>query len=180
MEAIRFDALVSELSRRRTLRLLGSLGIVPLLGHAHADARRKKRNKKKQRKQRPLQPPTLNAFGCVDVGQACRGNSSLCCSGICQGAAPAPGKPDTSLCVPHNVGICQAGQDDCLGVQVACGPQAFCTRTTGNASFCAGIGQCRVCARDTDCEAEFGPGAACIVCASSCPDTITGCNAAGA
>jgi hypothetical protein len=82
--------------------------------------------------------------------------------------------------VAHNEGICQAGQDDCQGVQVACGPQAFCTRTTGNANFCAGLGQCRACARDPDCEAEFGPGAACIVCASSCPDTITQCNAAGA
>ena len=180
MESIRFEALVHTLCRRRSLRLLGSLAVVPLFGHIHADAGRKKRNKKKRKKQQPLPPPILNAFGCVDVGQACRGNSGLCCSGICEGAAPAPGQRDASVCVPHNVGICQAGQDDCLGVQIACGPQAFCTRTTGNASFCAGIGRCRVCARDTDCEAEFGPGAACIVCTSSCPDTITQCNATGA
>jgi hypothetical protein len=165
----------------------------------------KKRNDKKTRKDKnqhqdqnppvdtppPPQPPppplVFNQFGCIDVGQPCRGDSTNCCSGICQGAAPAAGEPDTSVCVGHhNASICFADSDTCtLGVPVACNlnkPKCSCYLTTGNAGFCADFTTlddyadiCRPCTRDTDCQAEFGPGAACLVfkgaCSAACPTT---------
>jgi hypothetical protein len=42
------------------------------------------KNHKKRSKQKPaLPPPPFNAFGCLDVGQPCQGDSTLCCSGVC-------------------------------------------------------------------------------------------------
>jgi hypothetical protein len=161
MEAKRFDRLARSLiaapSRRRFLGgLVGALalGATRIPG---ALAKRKKRKKK--------QKLVFNAFGCVDVGQPCRGNSANCCSGICQGTAPKKGKKDTSRCLAHNEGVCQDGDDFCQGTTVNCGSPGVCVRTTGNGSFCGKGATCTVCSKDTDCdEAEFGPGVACIVC----------------
>jgi hypothetical protein len=177
MDARRFDAWtqqlpVNPLPRRLALQASAGVGLgvlatrLPLL----ADAR--KHHKKGKKRKKKLQ---FNAFGCVDVGKPCRGSDDNCCSGICEGTN---GKKDHSRCAPHNVGVCQSGQDDCAGVQVACGKDALCLRTTGNASFCAGLGQCASCTRDPDCEPLFGPGAACSVCAGC--ETGTICNSAGA
>jgi hypothetical protein len=57
--------------------------------------------------------------------------------------------------------------------------------TTGNAPFCGdytgfpGNDLCRDCSQDSDCQEEFGPGAACVVyaglCGETCPDTGTAC-----
>src|SRR5215212_6411401 len=123
-------------------------------------------SKKKKTKTKP------NVFGCLNLGQPCAGNSARCCSGICHGRKPRKGKKDTSKCAVHNTGICAAGSDLCTsGLHHAChpsNPNCTCTLTTGNAGFCADFtsasGQevaCRVCTRDTDCQAEFGAGAAC-------------------
>ncbi|MGH2616808.1 MAG: hypothetical protein ACRDJC_16355 [Thermomicrobiales bacterium] len=160
MDASRFDRLTRSLaaasSRRLLLRGLAALGLA--VGSVPAVARAKKRRKK----------PQLNAFGCVDVGGACRGNDALCCSGICQGKKPKKGKKDRSRCVAHNVGGCTIGQDVCLGVASTCGTVegSSCFRTTGKASFCGVRDQsdCVDCTKDTDCEAAFGQGAACLVC----------------
>src|SRR5215207_2969700 len=70
-------------SRRDVLRgLVGlGLGLSALRRPETADAKKKRKKRKKHKKKRtqsppqPLPPPALNAFGCVDVGQACRGNS---------------------------------------------------------------------------------------------------------
>ena len=48
----------------------------------------KKKNKK----------PKNNAFGCLNVGQACNGKNDKCCSGICDGKKPKKGKKDKSKC----------------------------------------------------------------------------------
>src|SRR5215217_4005502 len=94
-------------SRRGLLTGLTSSLIATLpLSLASKDAAAKKTKGRKKTKKSP--PPTLNACGCVDVGQACQGDSALCCSGICQGAPPRPGQVDTSVCVAHNAGICFA------------------------------------------------------------------------
>jgi hypothetical protein len=115
------------------------------------------RKKKKKRKQKLKR----NAFGCVDVGQACRGNDANCCSGHCEGPAPKKGKKDTSTCV---VG------------KVQCELDGICFRTTGNASFCGKSAECTACTNDADCDAEgFGPGAACIACISCDKDGGTAC-----
>jgi hypothetical protein len=124
--------------------------------------------------------PQLNAFGCLNVGQKCRGNNGLCCSGICQGKKPKQGKKDKSQCVAHDTGECQAEQDSCLAEEeIRCGTAngGACVRTTGKAGFCGGgSGACIACEKDTDCQTlGFGENAACVVCRSQCPETITFC-----
>jgi hypothetical protein len=122
-----------------------------------------------------------NSFGCVDVGKACRGKDANCCSGICDGKKPKKGQKDKSRCVAHDEGGCQADQDVCVegeGSDCPNNPEASCWRTTGKGSFCGfgGSSDCADCARDVDCEADFGAGAACVVC-PDCLDLggVTGC-----
>jgi hypothetical protein len=169
----RFDALIRSLgataSRRSFGRALAGGGLGALLnsglGALAVDAKQRKKKLEK------------NAFGCVDVGGKCRGKNGNCCSGLCQGKKRKKGKRDTSTCVAHNTGICIAEADSCTaGAEVAChpsNPSCFCTRTTGNAAFCAAFsggaaGHCRVCREDKDCEPEFGAGAACLVLGGIC------------
>ena len=191
MDQIHFDAMTRLPSRRHILRALAGmgLGLGGLQLSDSADAR-KRHKRKKARKQRPetQSQPAFNAFGCLNVGQPCRGDNALCCSGICQGAAPPPGAPDTSICLAHDAGVCKKGATTCeAGALVECvaNESSICLRTTGNAPFCASLTldinkYCRVCARDTDCEAEYGPGAACVVldgiCSGFCGVTgLTAC-----
>ena len=179
-------------SRREVLRSLASAGLglgALRLSDAVAAKNTKKKGKKRKNKKRnqhpnppvatpqDLPPLVFNRYGCVDVGQPCRGDNTNCCSGICQGAAPAAGQPDGSRCVAHNAGFCTVETNSCeLGVDVRCNPNvpvSLCNRTTGNAAFCADISagtttHCRVCTRDTDCQGEFGPGAACVVLDADC------------
>jgi hypothetical protein len=167
MDSSAFDRLTRSLtaspSRRAAVHLLAGLLVTgPWRGVDDAPGALAKRKKRKKKKKQKL---VFNAFGCVDVGQACRGNSANCCSGICQGTAPKKGKKDTSRCLAHNEGVCQDGDDFCQGTTVNCGSPGVCVRTTGNGSFCGKGATCTVCSKDTDCdEAEFGPGVACIVC----------------
>jgi hypothetical protein len=164
-----FDALArsqfDSSTRRDALRgVAAALGMwlsaAPFPGSVEA-----KKNKRKK--------PKKNEFGCLDVGKKCGGKDSKCCSGLCQGKKPKRGKRDKSKCIGHNAGSCQAGFDVCLGVIAECSTEGFCFQTTGNASFCAGgTGVCTDCRKDTDCEElGAGPGAACVVCASECPQT---------
>lgn len=166
-------------SRRGVLASLGGglITVLPLPARVHHITARKRR---KKRRKRPS--PSLNAFGCVNAGQACAGTDDLCCSGVCEGVKPGKGKKDRSLCVARNALDCPAGADSCLGV-VTCGTYGFCQQTTGGASFCAGFSfpDCAVtCTRDADCEATRGSGAACVVCAGGCPGSSTICVPAGA
>lgn len=174
-----FDAAVRQLaqrlSRRRLWGVASAVALGAAIGRFPASTDARNRNRKKAKK---LQ---RNSFGCVDVGKACRGNSDNCCSGICEGTKPKKGKKDTSRCLAHNVLECLAGQDACASGFIPCGtdPDSACHQTTGNAAFCAGKGGCAECRKDTDCEGEFGPGAACVVCTDRCPETGTACAAAG-
>ena len=155
MEASRFDDLTRSLtthpSRRRLVRGFAavSLAQLTLLRPAAEDgAARKRKNKVKR-----------NTYGCVDVGEKCYGKDARCCSGICNGNGKR------SKCAAHNVGGCTPNANSCLG-SVPCGVGGECYRTTGKAGFCAkpGLCDCDPCTKDTDCEAQFGEGAACIVC----------------
>lgn len=169
MDASRFDYLTRSLtdmpSRRGLLRGLSAaaLGLAAIRIPDGVGAK-KKRKKKVVR----------NAFGCVDVGGKCRGKDANCCSGICQGKKPKQGKKDTSTCVAHNEGECQAGQDSCLETDVLCGEFGDCFSTTGKAGFCGADADCVVCQKDADCEPIKGQGAACVVCAV-CAGTGTAC-----
>jgi hypothetical protein len=158
MDGPHFDTLVRALGaappRRLLLRRLAMAGGLAVTGRSRTTRAKQRHNHKK---------PKKNAFGCLSVGKPCNGKNNKCCSGICKGKRPRKGKKDTSNCVAHNVGGCQAGQDAEQGVQVTCGVAGVCVRTTGNASFCALSGnQCGDCRKDTECEAQLGPGAACI------------------
>jgi hypothetical protein len=173
MIAIRFDSLIRSLasraSRRGALAALASgllvVGPLALGGH---EAEAKKKQRKKTRK------PSFNAYGCLNVGQACGGSDDRCCSGICEGRKPKKGKKDTSRCVAHNAGDCTTALNVCTAGLVAskcgdAGADAHCMTTTGNASFCGHIEtfdpeiNCLACGKDADCEAITGPGSACVV-----------------
>ncbi|MDQ2653841.1 MAG: hypothetical protein M3Z20_12470 [Chloroflexota bacterium] len=160
--------LISLPTARRSL--LGALA-VGLLTPAAASAKKNR----KRRKRRKLPEP--NAFGCLDVDVACRGDSSACCSGICVGKKPKRGKKDISRCAAHNTGGCVLENNSC-GIEnpdIPCGADGFCMRTTGNADFCANlrVGACSACRQDEDCQGAFGAGAACVLCDNGflCPET---------
>lgn len=194
MDPSSFDTVTRSLtvlpSRRDVLHGLASAGLsLATLRLSDAGMAKKGHHKKQKKKPKPKPPspppsspppppppPPFNAFGCLDFGQPCQGDSTLCCSGICD--------PGTSTCVAHNSGICFPDTDTCtVGHDVPCNPDlpgCRCTLTTGNAAFCAdltalGGAVCRFCSTDADCQAELGPGAACVVlkgiCSATCAAT---------
>ncbi len=186
MDITDFDDIARHLSalpsRRDVLRGLAGAGLgLAALRHLDAVGARNRTNRKKKPKLK------RNAFGCVDVGGECQGKSTNCCSGICQGQKPKKGKKDRSRCVTHDAGICTAGSNICKLEGVAeCHPSnsaCHCVQTTGKATFCGDTGGtgdgpaslCRVCSKDTDCEPEFGTGAACVIyeglCSIYCAET---------
>lgn len=123
----------------------------------------------------PPPPLVLNRFGCVDVGQACRGDDSVCCSNRCEGAAPSPGQPDTSQCIAHDVGTCQPGAPGCP-LEMSCTTDAgfvgTCLPTTGSAAYCASAQMCATCTKDSDCIPLMGATAACVAaCDTRCAAT---------
>jgi hypothetical protein len=157
MDGSQFDDLIRSLTSSRRA-LVGGVFVTAAgwLGATGTGAKKRRRHKKKKKLQ-------LNGFGCVDVGGNCFGNSAKCCSGICEGS----GK--TSRCVAHNELGCDADDETCSEL-VLCGTQGTCYRTTGKAAFCGNVNtcDCGTCHKDSDCEAQFGPGAACVVCSGDC------------
>jgi len=148
-----------------------ALGSLRLSAVGEAKNMHKRRNKKKT----PRAQPVFNEFGCLNIGQPCRGDSSLCCSGVCAGDKPKKGKPDRRVCAAHNAGNCSPQRDRCTvqdPVLAECNPSdqfASCLVTTGKAPFCASLLgfnralQCQPCAKDADCLAlNFPPGSACV------------------
>jgi hypothetical protein len=182
MDGSRFDAATRSLAKgvSRRLALAGMIGALATPSRFQIGVARKKK-KKPGKKSSPLR---LNQFGCVDVGSPCRGNGANCCSGLCQGVKPRPGKKDSSRCVGHNEDSCTPARNRCTvadPASAACNPAnaaAFCTVTTGNGVFCAsnaGISEanCRPCARDSDCTAAgFPVGSACIVVSGGGPGCV--------
>lgn len=177
MDAPPFDqldrSLISNASRRGFLSsLAAAIGLAAMRFSGGVEAKKKRKNKQPKKLKR-------NAFGCVDVGGPCRGNSANCCSGICERETPKQGKKDASRCVAHDTGGCQAGQSSTgcgASADVPCttttGLSGSCLTTTGNGGYCFFDGSCRPCRRDADCQAEFGPQAACAVCADCVQGTI--------
>lgn len=179
-------------SRRDVLRGLASaglgLGVLRWQDAAEAKKNHKKKHKAKKGKKEQPQPapqPVFNRFGCLDVGQPCGGDSTLCCSGICEGAPPAEGQPDTRRCAAHGQGTCdQVARDFCetpdVQQAICNGSTCACVKTTAGSNFCgefgsANVSDCAVCTRDADCELlGFPAGSACVSlsrgrCGGSCP-----------
>jgi hypothetical protein len=159
----------SATPRRAILRHIAAvsgIGLATALRLPGAEAKKKRSHHKHDKK------PKKNAFCCLDVGKACNGKDTNCCSGICDGKKPKHGEKDKSRCAAHNDGGCQPDLDACiLGVAIDRGTDGVCFQTTGRAGFCAGgTGACTSCQKDTDREAlGFGPGSACVVCSLACP-----------
>ncbi|MGH2617745.1 MAG: hypothetical protein ACRDJC_21160 [Thermomicrobiales bacterium] len=164
MDAFRFDrftrALTTAPSRRVVLQGLVAtvLGLAPVPPPSTVYARKRKSK---------LQ---FNQFGCVNVGDKCRGRDAVCCSGICNGKKPKRGQRDKSRCVAHDESTCRAGQlgVGCGGTDTRCttstGFSAICGTTTGNAGFCTHGFVCMACSKDTECREVCGAAAACIQC----------------
>ena len=167
MDGSRFDTWTR---RRFGWAAGGALAALTSFGLDGAEAKKMKRKK-----------PRPNAFGCLDVGQACRGKNARCCSGICRGKKPEKGTRARSRCVAHDTGGCQAGQQGsfCGGANVGCttsaGIEGVCDTTTGNAGYCAFTTTCSPCRKDADCRPVCGPGAACVKCAACIDDGGTRC-----
>jgi hypothetical protein len=170
MDGSQFDKLIRSLASPRRSVLGGGLAlVVSRLGGSGIDAKKKRKHKKPP-------APVFNEFGCLDVGRPCRGNSELCCSGVCQGKKPKKGKPDKRVCAAHDAGDCSPQRNRCtvedplLSLCNVPSETALCHVTTGNAPFCGdefGFSEtlhCRDCAKDTDCLAfGFASGSACVL-----------------
>jgi hypothetical protein len=180
MGTSRFDTLtrrISPLLTRRGLASVLGLSAIALPGLATG---KKKRHHKRKRKHKKQKRVTFNAFGCVDVGGFCQ-TDDHCCSGTCTGAT------GNKTCQAHETSGCQLADDSCAHEEsTPCPGDAssattsgsahkalrLCFQTTGKAGFC-GIrvgNQCVACAKDADCVADFGAGAACVVCPRFCAD----------
>jgi hypothetical protein len=192
MDQTRFDIVTHVFagspSRRDVLRGLIGAGLSIVSHQVYDDAEAKKHRKhrkKKQKNKTPTSPePVFNEFGCLAVAQPCRGDNTLCCSGVCQGTAPAANEPDTSRCIAHDAGTCQQeGTGICLSDEtrnISCNNNASCRcfTTTAASNVCAtfqGDRSCSTCQRDADCVAlGFPPGSACApfsqgFCGGLCP-----------
>lgn len=161
--------LASLPSRRDLLRGLAAaglgLGIAPWADPIEARKKRKGRKKKVKR-------PQPNAFGCLEVGDACSSEAD-CCSGICAGTK---GKKTcqahgTGLCPQNHVGICLATADEIPVLKCGNSDLCFCYTTTAGSNFCGNRGPrlgdmaaCADCQKDADCAAlGFPAGSACAV-----------------
>jgi len=157
-------------SRRDLLRGLAGVGLG--LGAARLPDRVEARKKGKPRIPKP------NAFGCLNVGDACK-RAGQCCSGICEG------KKGKRSCKAHDTGTCSTGGQPgtCGGTDVACtsslDEEGYCATTTGNAGYCMLYPFCYACETDGDCRAAeggvLGPRAACIRCANCASFAGTAC-----
>jgi hypothetical protein len=194
LDGTRFDALSQSLARALSRRTLGGLSVgvafsslLPAASAAKTDPHRLQKGKKGKKASKKL---PRNQFGCVNVGQHCRGKNSNCCSGVCKGKKPQPGQKDTTVCAAHNDNSCTPARDLCVVgpsnfATALCNPnvsQALCFTTTGNGGFCGNTGgftpetNCKACAKDKDCEVfGFPAGSACVLvtgfCATFCPAT---------
>ncbi len=173
MDEPRFDTLTrsvtGETSRRSVLSRLSAAALAAASLHRTGTVGARKRKRKLK----------TNAFGCVDVGKGCLGKNGTCCSGICQGKKPKPGRKDRSQCVAHDASTCQAGDNGeiCGAIaQVSCtstsNDPGICHTTTGNAGYCPSVVQCAACKRDRDCQSIYGSGAACLVCGGCAEGTL--------
>jgi hypothetical protein len=162
MDGSRFDHLVRSLTASRRWLMSSALaGVAGWAGIATADAKKKRKRKDKKK-------PKPNAFGCFNVGVACK-SEDQCCSGICAG------KKGKRTCKAHDVSTCSAGDQlgICGGTSAGCttsaGVQGACATTTGNAGYCAASVVCYPCQTDADCQnaegGALGPNAACLQCA---------------
>ena len=146
MEASHFDRMTrlfsTSASRRQTIgALVSGVLVVTLPGAAGGTGRTK---------QGPATPngASLNGFGCLDVGQACK-NADECCSGRCRGK----GKKH---CKAHDTGGCKAGEGLAVTLPCRASPARAKTATARRPPAMPGSARttaaAEVCTRDRDCQ----------------------------
>jgi hypothetical protein len=186
MYAPHFDYIARVLGRTRPRRrLLLGLAVSPFAGivaPGHPpDAAARKRHKHTNKKRKKDKTPKPNAFGCLDVGAACK-TAEQCCSNICEG------KQGKRKCRAHDASTCSAGaqSDECGGTDISCTTSflepGICGTTTGNAGYCfpgtAGS-ECFACTTDVECQeangGQWGPYAACLRCVDCMATGGTAC-----
>jgi hypothetical protein len=172
------DALARVLSdvasRRCVLRGIAAAGPGLLAARRLEFAQAKKTRNPSSRKPKP------NAFGCLNVDDACK-RAGQCCSGRCEG------KKGRRKCRAHDAGSCRAGAHpgECSGADVVCvtslGKPGVCATTTGNVGYCLAFLVCTPCTTDAECQTTngdvLGPRAACIRCAECAASDGTACAA---
>jgi hypothetical protein len=175
MEAQEFDRLTRFLglaAARR--RILAGLALSPFVGLASALRVNYAEAKKQTREKKQSKP---NAFGCLEVGDACK-YAEECCSGNCAG------RQGEKRCRAHGAGTCNHGMPGFCGAadpaQALCNDSmsCVCLETTGGSTFCgslaARVSGCADCRKDADCLALGLPsGSACVpfatgACAGTC------------
>ncbi len=107
------------------------------------------------------------AAGCLQEGEDCR-RGRQCCSGLCK-RRRCRRAPDQGICTIRK-NTCRDGNGTLCGMSGPAG--CFCHVTTRGTSFCGAGLACRAggaCTRDSDCDAVFGPGSACV--RGCCGDT---------
>jgi hypothetical protein len=172
MNSHHFDNVIRASATSRRALFAGVLAMAS--GWVGVSTGAAKHKHKRKRKTKAAMP---NAFGCINVGDACL-TADQCCSGICEG------KKGRKRCQAHDTGECPSGNavNLCGGVGISCttsaGTSGRCGTTTGNAGYCGSGGDCFPCAKDADCHAVCGPGAACVQCTEEC-DVGTVCHSPG-
>jgi hypothetical protein len=182
MNPDRFDHLARWLGTRSSRRHLIVAIAGSALGVAATRATLVEARKGKRKRKHKAKKPRPNAFGCLEVGDACK-TADQCCSGICAG------KKGKKQCRAHDTGPCDQGTPGlCESVSVTqtrCDNNAncFCIRTTADSHICGTTlapSECVDCKKDADCAAMgFPPGTACASvaegnCAGLC-ETGTAC-----
>jgi hypothetical protein len=173
MDGSYFDDFSRSLAGSRRSLVSGTLAMATSwLGVSGAGAKKKHKHKKRKPKAK------LNAFGCLEVGGACK-NADQCCSGICDG------KKGKRTCRAHGTGTCQQGIrsicDADPTIAVCNSDICACVATTAGSNYCANANYltCADCRTDTDCEALGYPsGSACAPydtgqCAGQCASGMT-------
>ena len=107
MDAAQFDTLTTRftthLTRRRSLGLLGVLGVVTAGWPEGTDARKKRKGKRKGKKGKNEEPVCKDLGAECWVGYSDSGYTSMCCSGQCRDGVccTRSGDPCPAGCAPN-------------------------------------------------------------------------------
>lgn len=171
MDGNHFGGIVRATMQSRRTAFGGAIAaVVAVVGHAEGEA--------KKRKKRCKSPKVKCGKKCLRAGSCCTdADCGTCqtCSGKQCVVAPSGsacgvgGECNGAACIREGSFGCTAARDFCAGeVVTACPgsrtPDATCF-IQDDTALCA-VGDCFIAATDEECEAELGPGAILIPCAS--------------
>ncbi|MEZ4564764.1 MAG: hypothetical protein R2853_18695 [Thermomicrobiales bacterium] len=171
MDGNHFDGIIRAAMHSRRTLLGGALAaIAGATGRADSPARKRRKRCKSPRVK--CGKKCLRAGSCCKVAdcgvcQTCTGKRCVVAPGGT--ACGVGGECNGTACIREGAFGCTAARDFCAGEEVtACPasqtPEAACFVGDGN-PLCA-VGGCFIAATDEECEAQLGPGAKLIPCAT--------------